>query len=52
MNVFGITQKSISFLLNLFYNDNNHENGIKRFVNNEYKQDDREWAYAQFKNKA
>lgn len=52
MNVFGITQKSISFLLNLFYNDNNYENGIKRFVDNEYRQDDREWAYIQFKNKA
>ena len=51
MNVFGITQKSISFLLNLFYNDSHNENGIKRFVDNEYRQDDREWAYIQFKNK-
>lgn len=52
MNVFGITQKSISFLLNMFYNGDNNENGIKRFVDNEYRQDDREWAYIQFKNKA
>jgi len=51
MHVYGITQKSINFFVNLFSNNNVNENGIKRFVENEYRQDDREWAYIQFKNK-
>tara|TARA_E500000318_G_scaffold80839_1_gene76044 strand:+ start:743 stop:904 length:162 start_codon:yes stop_codon:yes gene_type:complete len=51
MNVYGITKKSISFFLSLFSHDSNYEDSIKRFVENEYRQDDREWAFSQFKNK-
>lgn len=49
MNVFGITQKSISFFLGMFYQHNVNENGIRKFVEVEYKPYDREWAYEQFK---
>ena len=49
MNAFGITQKSISFFLNMFYQHNDNENGIRKFVEVEYKPYDREWAYEQFK---
>ena len=51
MNVFGITKKSISFFLGMFHHDSNNEDCVRRFVENEYRQDDREWAYIQFKNK-
>ena len=49
MNVFGITQKSISFFLGMFYKHNFNESNIRRFVEVEYKPYDREWAYEQFK---
>lgn len=52
MNVFGITQKSINFLVNLFSKFDTNEDSIARFVENEYRPDDREWAYIQFKGKA
>ena len=49
MNAFGITQKSISFFLNMFYQRNDNENGIRKFVEVEYKPYDREWAFEKFK---
>ena len=49
MNVFGITQKSISFFLDMFYQHNDNENGIRKFVEVEYKPYDREWAFEKFK---
>jgi hypothetical protein len=49
MNVFGITQKSISFFLDMFYQRNDNENGIRKFVEVEYKPYDREWAFEKFK---
>ena len=51
MNVFGITQKSISFFLNMFYQHNVNENGIRKFIEVEFQPDDRKWAYEQFKTK-
>ena len=39
------------FFVNFFNKRVNNEDGIKRFVENEYRQDDREWAYIHFKNK-
>lgn len=47
--VFGITQKSVNFFLNMFYNNRVDENGIARFIEVEYKPDDRQWAYQQIK---
>jgi hypothetical protein len=51
MHVYGITQKSINFFVNLFSKFNTNEDSITRFVENEYRSDDREWAYLQFKGK-
>ena len=51
MNVFGITQKSISFFLDMFYKHNVNENGIRKFVEVEYKPYDREWIIEQLKAK-
>ena len=51
MNAFGITQKSISFFLNMFYKHSVNENGLRKFVEVEFKPDDRQWAYEQFKAK-
>ena len=51
MNVFGITQKSISFFLDMFYQHNVNENGIRKFVEVEYPSDDREWIIEQLKAK-
>ena len=49
MNVFGITQKSVSFFLDMFYKHNINESNIRKFVEVEYSPDDREWAYEQLK---
>tara|TARA_R100000231_G_C5212776_1_gene131043 strand:- start:41 stop:214 length:174 start_codon:yes stop_codon:yes gene_type:complete len=49
MNAFGITQKSISFFLNMFYQHNDNENGIRKFVEVEYAPNDRDWAFEKFK---
>ena len=49
MNAFGITQKSISFFLDMFYKHNFNESNIRRFVEVEYSPNDREWAYEQLK---
>ena len=51
MNVYGITKKSINFFINFFNKRVTNEDSIKRFVENEYRADDREWAYIHFKNK-
>ena len=50
MNVYHITNKSINFFLNLFKFDNAPK-GIDRFVEVEFKEQDREWAKIQFINR-
>ena len=47
MNVYHITNKSISFFLNLFKFDTRSQ-GIERFVEVEFKEKDREWAKLHF----
>jgi len=47
--VFGITKKSIHFFVNMFNINRVDENGIRKFVEVEYKPYDREWAYEQLK---
>ena len=47
MNVYHITNKSISFFLNLFKFDNDPQ-GIDKFVEVEFKPQDREWAKLHF----
>ena len=49
MNVFGITQKSISFFLDMFYKHNINETGIRKFVEVEYSPNDWQWAKEQLK---
>ena len=44
--------EKLSVLFNYFGNINqSNEDSIRRFVDTEYKQDDRDWAYCYFKNK-
>ena len=47
MNVYGITKKSVNFFLNLFKFDNAPK-GIDKFVEVEFKEQDREWAKIHF----
>jgi len=47
MNVYHITNKSISFFLNLFKFDTAPK-GIDQFVEVEFKKQDREWAKIHF----
>jgi len=47
MNVYHITNKSINFFLNLFKFDFSSQ-GIDRFVEVEFKEQDREWAKLHF----
>ena len=47
--VFGITKKSIHFFVNMFNINRVDENGIRKFVEVEYKPRDRQWAYHQIK---
>jgi len=49
MNVFSITQKSISFFLNLLQFGDNKQDSIKHYIDIEYMPIDREWAYTKFK---
>tara|TARA_B100000424_G_scaffold134813_1_gene102313 strand:+ start:294 stop:467 length:174 start_codon:yes stop_codon:yes gene_type:complete len=49
MNVFGISEKSIGFLVNLFSRDFTHEDNVSRYVEVEYKPNDWEWAKEQHK---
>lgn len=51
MNVFTITNKSISFFLNLFKFDLDHETGLDKFVEVEFRPQDRTWAKEQLKKK-
>ena len=51
MYVKNIIQK-LNSIFDCFYNINkSNEDSIRRFVENEYKSDDREWAYYLFKNR-
>ena len=51
MYVKNIIEK-LNSILDCFYNINkSNEDSIRRFVENEYKSDDREWAYCYFKNR-
>lgn len=47
MNVYGITNKSIKFFLHLFKSNPNPK-GIDKFVEVEFKPQDREWAKIHF----
>ena len=49
MNVYGITEKSISFFLNLFNRNHVNETGIRKFVEVEFRPTDREWAFEKYK---
>jgi|TARA_B100000927_G_C16107997_1_gene325991 hypothetical protein len=49
MNVFGITKESVNFFVNMFDKHNIDEDNIKRFVEVEYKPNDRGWAFEQLK---
>ena len=50
MNVYHITNKSIQFFLVLFKFDNAPK-GIDKFVEVEFREQDREWAKLHFMNK-
>ena len=50
MNVYNITNKSISFFLNMFKFDNSPK-GIDKFVEVEFREQDREWAKIHFMNR-
>lgn len=49
MNVYGITEKSINFFLNMFSVNTINEEGIRKFVEVEFRPSDREWAFEKFK---
>tara|TARA_R100000742_G_C4274862_1_gene95039 strand:+ start:237 stop:410 length:174 start_codon:yes stop_codon:yes gene_type:complete len=49
MNVFSITKKSINFFVDLFNGHAVDEDNIERFVEVEYKPNDRDWAFEQLK---
>ena len=51
MNVFGITQKSVNFFVNMFDKHFVDEDSIKRFLEVEYRPNDRQWAEEQLKTK-
>ena len=50
MNVFGITQKSINFFVNMFDRLGIDEDNISRYVEVEYNPNDWQWAKKQLKN--
>lgn len=47
--VFTHTKKSINFFLNCFNFRNDNESDVRRFVEVEFKPNDRQWAYEQVK---
>jgi len=49
MHVYGITEKSIQFFLNLFGGNRVNETGIRKFVEVEFRPYDREWAFEKYK---
>ncbi len=51
MNVFGITQKSVNFFVNMFDKHFVDEDSVKRFLEVEYRPNDRQWAEEQLKTK-
>ena len=51
MNVFGITQKSVNFFVNMFDKHFVDEDSVKRFLEVEYRPNDRRWAEEQLKTK-
>ena len=50
MNVYGVTNKSVQFFLNLFKFDTAPK-GIDKFVEVEFKEQDRGWAKLHFMNR-
>jgi hypothetical protein len=50
MNVYSVTNKSVQFFLNLF-KFSHAPKGIDKFVEVEFKEQDREWAKIQFINR-
>ena len=52
MNVFTNTKKSILFFLNIANANNRNEDSIRQFIQQEYRIDDRNWAYEKIINKA
>jgi len=49
MHVYGITEKSINFFLNLFGGNRVNETGIRKFVEVKFRTYDREWAFEKYK---
>jgi hypothetical protein len=49
MHVYGITEKSINFFLNLFGGNRVNETSIRKFVEVEFRPYDREWAFEKYK---
>jgi len=49
--VFTNTKKSIDFFLNCLSFFNCNQDPVKRYVEVEFKPNDREWAYEQIKNR-
>ena len=47
--VFTNTKKSIDFFLNCFSFFDSHKDHVKRFVEVEFRPNDRQWAYEQVK---
>jgi hypothetical protein len=47
--VFTHTKKSLNFFLNCFNFSTSHEDNVRRFVEVEFKPNDRQWAYEQVK---
>lgn len=50
MNVYGVTNKSVEFFLNLFKFSPTPK-GIDKFVEVEFREHDREWAKIHFMNR-
>jgi len=49
-DVFAITQKSINFFVNFFNTNKRNQNNVQRFIEQEFKPIDRNWAYEKYKN--
>jgi len=49
-DVFAITQKSINFFVNFFNINKRNQNNVQRFIEQEFKPIDRNWAYEKYKN--
>lgn len=51
-NVFTITKKSVDFLTNMFNFNKHNADNLRKFIETEYKPDDRQWAYEQWQKKS